>query len=70
MADGIDKLERFRRDADAKGDKRRFLGAVAGAVVEGDAREIAHKSGIYVIVQSGRSMEIVPTPPGFKAREW
>jgi len=66
----MNKLERFRRDADAKGDKRRFMGAVAGAVVEGDAKEVAHENGLYVIVQSGKAVEIVPTPEGFKAREW
>ena len=66
----MDKLERFRRDADAKGDKRRFIGAVAGAVVEGDAKEVAHENGMYVIVQSGKAMEILKVPEGFKAREW
>ena len=66
----MEKLERFRSDADTKGDKRRFIGAVAGAVVEGDAKEIAHENGIYVIVQSGKAVEILPTPEGFQAKEW
>ena len=65
-----DKLEKFRREADSKGDKRRFIGAVAGAVVEGDAKEVAHENGMYVIVQSGKAMEILPVPEGFQAREW
>jgi len=65
-----DKLEKFRREADSKGDKRRFIGAVAGAVVEGDAKEVAHENGMYVIVQSGKAMEILPTPEGFEAWEW
>lgn len=63
-------LEKFRRVSDIKGDKRRFIGAVAGAVVKGDAEEVAHENGIYVIVQSGEAVEIVPVPDGFKAREW
>ena len=66
----MNKLEKFRRDADAKGDTRRFVGAVAGAVVEGDAKEVAHENGLYTIVQSGEAVEIVPVPEGFKAREW
>jgi len=66
----MEKLERFRGDADMKGDKRRFIGAVAGAVVEGDAKEIAHENGIYVVVQSGKAVEILPTPEGFQAKEW
>jgi len=63
-------LEKFRRVSDIKGDKRRFIGAVAGAVVKGDAEEVAHKNGMYVIVQSGEAVEIVPVPEGFKAKEW
>ena len=65
-----DKLEKFRHEADAKGDKRHFIGAVAGAVVEEDAREVAHENGMYVIVQSGKAVEILSTPEGFVAREW
>jgi len=63
-------LERFRRFSDTKGDKRRFIGAVAGAVVEGDAEKVAHENGMYVIAQSGKSVEILPTPEGFQAKEW
>ena len=63
-------LEKFRRVSDIKGDKRRFIGAVAGAVVKGDAEEVAHENGMYVIVQSGEAVEIVPVPEGFKAKEW
>jgi len=63
-------LERFRRCADYKKDKRRFIGAIAGAVVEDDAIKFAHENGLYTIVQSGESVEILPMPEGFKAREW
>ena len=65
-----DKLERFRRASDMKGDKRRFIGAIAGAVIEGDAMSVAHENGFYVIVQSGKTMEIVDVPEGFEARKW
>ena len=66
----IRKIEEYRRCADARGDKRRFIGAVAGAVVKHEAMEFAHKNGMYVIVQSGKAVEIVQTPEGFKAQEW
>ena len=66
----IRTLEKFRRVSDIKGDKRRFIGAVAGVVVKGDAEEIAHENGMYVIVQSGKAMEILPVPEGFIAKEW
>jgi len=48
----------------------RFIGAVAGAVVTDEAKDFALENGLYVIVQSGEAVEIVPTPEGFKAREW
>jgi len=51
-------------------DKRRFIGAVAGAVVEGDAEAFAHENGMYVIVQSGKAVEIITPPEGFAAKEW
>jgi len=66
----IRQLEEYRRCADARGDKRRFVGAVAGAVVEGEARDFAHENGMYVIVQSGKAVEIVPVPEGFQAKKW
>ena len=67
----IQRLENFRRCVDAKGgDKRRFIGAVAGAVIKGDAAEVAIENGLYVIVQAGDSFKIVTPPEGFKATEW
>ena len=64
-------LKKFRRYSDTRGDKRRFIGAVAGASIKGDGVvEFAHKNGIYVIVQTGDAVEIVPTPEGFQARKW
>ena len=48
----------------------RFIGAVAGAVVTDEARDFALENGLYVIVQSGEAVEIIPVPEGFKAKEW
>ena len=66
----IKQLEQYRRCADARGDKRHFVGAVAGAVIEGEAMDFAHENGMYVIVQSGKAVEIVPVPEGFQAKKW
>ena len=67
----IERMEKFRRWADAKGvAKKRYIGAVAGAVVEGDAEKFAHENGMYVIVQSGKAVEIMTPPEGFTAKEW
>jgi RecB family endonuclease NucS len=68
----IEKLGKYRRYVDSKGrgNNMRFIGAVAGAVVEDDAKDLAHENGMYVIVQSGKAVEIVTPPEGFKAKEW
>jgi len=67
----IEKLKEFRIYADARWkDTTRYIGAVAGAVVEDDAIKFAHENGLYTIVQSGEAVDIVPVPEGFKAKEW
>ena len=66
----LERMEKFRRCADARGDKRRFIGAVAGIVIEGEAQEFALENGMYVIVQSGESFEIADVPEGFQVKEW
>jgi hypothetical protein len=66
----IKRMERFRKYADARNDKRRFLAAVGGGVVCKEVQDYAMKNGIYVIIQSGESVEIAPLPKGFKARVW
>ena len=76
----LKKIKEFRRHIEAVGFKQppfthllpttRFFGAVAGAVAEKEAIDFAHQNGLYVIVQSGEAVEIVPTPEGFQAKEW
>ena len=70
----LEQMEQYRRHADAVGilwpPSTRFIGAVAGAVVDDEAMKFAHENGLYTIVQSGEAVEIVPTPEGFKVREW
>ena len=67
----LEKIEKYRIYADARwNDPTRFIGAVAGAVVTDEAKDFAHENGMYVIVQSGEAVEIVPVPEGFHAKEW
>ena len=63
----IERLEKYRLFGK---DKRRILGAVAGAVVSDDVIKFAYRQGLYVIVQSGEAVEIVTPPAGFTAKEW
>ena len=64
----IKRLERMRAFADLRCDKRTFLGAVAGVVVETDEREYALSNGFYLIEPSGQTLSI--TPPHNKHKEW
>jgi len=64
----ITRLEKMRKWADIRGDKRHFLGAVAGIVVEDDEREYALNQGFFFIEPSGEDYNI--TPPYNKPKEW
>ncbi|MCL2793564.1 MAG: hypothetical protein FWD87_10810 [Spirochaetaceae bacterium] len=66
--DHIARMKTLRRIADDD-DKRKYLGAVAGAIVTDEARNYARKSGFYVLEQSGDTMKLV-VPKGFVPREW
>ena len=64
----IKRLEKMRMFANLRGDKRAFLGAVAGVIVESDEREYALSNGFYLIEPSGETFNI--TPPHNKPKEW
>ena len=71
ILDHLERMEKYRNWINANGgDKKRYLGAVAGAVVEENVVKFAQKKGFYVIVQSGVAFEIIAPPQGFKAKEW
>jgi hypothetical protein len=65
-------MKKYRNYIDEKGDEKpkRYVGAVAGAVVRKNAMDFAHKKGMYVIVQSGEAVEIAPLPKNFRVKEW
>jgi hypothetical protein len=65
----LERMEKLRRYADDRGDRRKFLGAVAGAVVADNVKEYALRKGFYVIRQSGDTVTI-ENPAAFKPREW
>ncbi|MDR0322757.1 MAG: hypothetical protein LBI28_14780 [Treponema sp.] len=64
----IDRLEKMRKYADLHGDKRTFLGAVAGVVIKPNVKEYALEQGFYVVEPSGETFNI--TPPNSKPKEW
>ena len=64
----IERLEKMRKHADLHGDKRSFLGAVAGVVMTGNVKNYALKQGFFVIEHSGETFNI--TSPTNKPKEW
>ena len=50
-------------------DRRKILGAIAGAVFKKGVKEAIIAAGFYVLQQSGDTMEIC-IPEGFKPSEW
>jgi len=64
----IARLEKMRNYADLHGDKRVFLGAVAGVVMTSNVKKYALKQGFYVIEPSGETFIIIP--PNGQPKEW
>jgi Holliday junction resolvase-like predicted endonuclease len=57
-----ERMKIVREYADKRGDKRKYLAAVAGATIESTAREYALESGIYVIEQTGDTVRVKAPP--------
>jgi hypothetical protein len=68
VRDHIKRLEKMRKYADLHGDKRTFLGAVAGVVIKDNVKKYVLKQGFFVIEPSGESFNI--TSPNGKPKEW
>jgi len=71
VRDHVERLKTYRRWMDSKGEgKKRYIGALACAMVEDNVIKFAQKKGMYVIKQLGNTVEIVAPSKGFKAQEW
>jgi len=68
VQDHMKRLKKMRVYANLHGEKRTFLGSVAGAVVTASVKEYAMEQGLYVIETSGESFNI--TPPNGQPKEW
>jgi len=65
----IKRMEKLRQRADRNNEKRKYVGAIAGAVMTENVRRFILSSGFYVIEQTGDTMKI-SVPEGFAPREW
>ena len=65
----IERIEKIRRYMDARDDRRKLTGAIAGGIVSENVLRYAHKKGLYVLTQTGDSVAI-RVPHNFKRHEW
>jgi hypothetical protein len=68
VQDHIKRLKKMRKYADLHGDKRTFLGAVAGVVMTNNVKEYILDQGFFLIEPSGETFIIIP--PENKPKEW
>jgi hypothetical protein len=66
----VERMEKLRRYADLHGDKRVYLGAVAGVVFSESEKNYAMKNGFYVIEPSGDTFSIIEPEGKYRPREW
>ncbi|MDR2588696.1 MAG: hypothetical protein LBC67_04635 [Spirochaetales bacterium] len=66
----IERMEKMRRYADVRNDNRKYLGAIAGAVMSESLRVYALKKGFYVIEPSGETFNITAPGGKYRPREW
>jgi hypothetical protein len=69
VRDHIKRMETLRSYADDHGDRRKLLGAVAGAITTEEVKTFAVKNGFFVLEQSGDTIRL-RIPENFKPREW
>jgi hypothetical protein len=69
VKDHVKRMGVLRRVADEHQDRRKYLGALAGAVVSPNVAAYALKNGFYLIIPSGKTVDI-KAPEGPRPRIW
>jgi uncharacterized coiled-coil DUF342 family protein len=68
--DHIERMEKLRKYADLHGDKRKYLGALAGIVFSESEKTYTLKKGFYAIEPSGETFKITEPKDKYHPREW
>jgi len=66
----IKRIEKVRFHANLRGEKRKYLGAVAGMVFKESEKQFALKNGFFVIEPSGETFLITAPEGEYSPREW
>jgi hypothetical protein len=70
IKDHIERMGKVRLHADLHGDTRKYLGAVAGMIINDNVRDFALKNGFYVVEPSGDTFNIIKPEGKYHPREW
>ena len=70
ITEHIDRMDKVRFRADLHGDKRTYLGAVAGIVMSESEKIFALKNGFYVVEPSGETFTVIAPEGIYSPREW
>jgi hypothetical protein len=63
-------MEKVKTHAGLRGDRRKYLGAVAGTIFNDNEKTFAMKNGFYVIEPSGETFTITAPQGEYSPREW
>ncbi|MDR0622929.1 MAG: hypothetical protein LBG10_00675 [Treponema sp.] len=64
------RMEKLRKYADLRGDRRAYLGAVAGVVISEAVKNYALKKGFFVVIPSGDTFTIIKPEGKYRLKEW
>jgi hypothetical protein len=67
IAEHIERMHKVRAHADLHGDKRVFLGAVAGIIMTDNEKQFGLKNGFFILEPSGETFKITApdSPRGY-----
>ena len=63
-------MEKFRAYADKRNDMRKYLGAIAGMVMDDMVKQFAFKKGFYVVEPSEETFNILEPKGDYTPKEW
>jgi hypothetical protein len=71
VTEHIERMKKIRVYSDERGDTRKLIGAIAGAIFHDNVKKYAQTAGFYVITASGEDVDIEPSPTGWEPKtEW
>jgi hypothetical protein len=70
VTDHVKRMEMLRQHADLHGDKRKYLGAIAGMTFNNDEKQYALKNGFYVVELCGDTFVITVPGGDCSPKEW